>query len=73
MHSVSGTSKAGVKHRYYHCHAAKKMKSCEKKRITKAFVESTVIDYILQMLDNAPIVNQIVDSCLRYRKEKTPL
>ena len=70
MQGVSGTSHTGAKHRYYHCHAANKMKPCEKKRVTKTFVESTVIDYILKMLDNMPIINQIVDTCFDIQTRK---
>ena len=35
MSGVSGTSRTGIKHRYYHCCTAKKHKTCEKKRYNK--------------------------------------
>ena len=62
MNGTSGTSKTGVTHRYYHCHAAKK-KNCDKKRTNKAFIESAVLDYIMRMLDDMPLIDRIVDIC----------
>ena len=71
MSGVSGTSRTGVTHRYYHCHTAKKMKACHKKRIGKAFVEQIVVDYILNMLDNMLIVDHIVDGCYERQMRKS--
>lgn len=70
MQGVSGTSRTGATHRYYHCHAAKKMKSCEKKRTSKEFVETAVIDYILLVVNDIPLVNQIVDNCFDIQNNK---
>ena len=63
MSGVSGTSSTGTKHRYYHCYAAKSKKSCDKKRVSKSFVETVVVDYTMQILNDTPLVNQIVDNC----------
>ena len=70
MCGVSGTSKTGAKHRYYHCRIAKSKKTCEKKRIKKDFIESAVLDLALQILNNAPIVNGIVDNCYEIQLKK---
>ena len=63
MSGVSGTSSTGAKYRYYHCHAAKNKKTCDKKRIAKDFVETAVTDIATQMFEDAPLLNYIVDSC----------
>ena len=70
MQGVSGTSRTGTTHRYYHCHAAKKHKACEKKRTTKEYVETAVIDYILRVINDIPLVNQIVDTCFDIQTKR---
>ena len=35
----------------------------DKKRISKGSVESTVIGYIMDLLNNPPLIDNIVDSC----------
>ena len=69
MSGVSGTSKTGKIHRYYYCHAAKK-KSCDKKRVTKDFVESTVINHIMNMFKDKPLINQIVEGCYEFQTKQ---
>ena len=62
MSGVSGTSSTGKTHRYYHCLKAKQKKTCDKKRVSKELIESTVIDYALKLFDNVPLINRIVDT-----------
>ena len=57
MSGVSGTSKTGDVHRYYHCRNAKIKKSCNKKRISKDFIESLVFDATMQMLNDTSLFN----------------
>ena len=71
MNGVSGTSKTGATHRYYHCNAAKKRKTCDKKRIGKAFIESTVLDYILRILDDTQLVDRIADACFALQSQSS--
>ena len=70
MCGVSGTSSTGVTHRYYHCHAAKNKKTCEKKRISKSFIETAVLDYTLQIINEKILVNQIVDTCFELQQKE---
>jgi hypothetical protein len=70
MCGESGKSKTGVVHRYYHCHAAKTKRTCDKKRVGKSLIESTVIDFILRALDDAPLLNRIVDACYDIQIKK---
>ena len=64
---VSGTSKTGDVHRYYHCRAAKSRKSCGKKRIKKDVVEKIVLDYTLNLLDDSALINRIVNTCFELQ------
>ena len=70
MSGVSGTSKTGTKHRYYHCNRAKKKKLCDKKRIRKDLIEDFVVDYTANMLNDDSIVKHIVDSCYNFQMNK---
>jgi len=70
MSGVSGTSSTGTKHRYYHCFVAKKKKTCDKKRISKTFIGTVVVDYTMQMLNDTKIVNQIVDNCFKLQTKE---
>ena len=63
MSGMSGTSKTGAKHRYYRCHAAHKVKTCNKKPVSKDFIETSVVDLAMQVFDDKPILNYIVDNC----------
>ena len=74
MNGVSGTSGKGKTHRYYQCHAAKKLRTCDKKGANKDLIESLVIDYIMRMLNDKVLINQIVDTCFELQlKQNTVL
>jgi hypothetical protein len=70
MCGESGKSKTGAIHRYYHCRAAKIKRACDKKRVGKEFLETTVIDYILRVLDDAPLLKRIVSACYETQLNK---
>ena len=38
-------------------------KMCDKKRVNKNFIETAVIEIALWLLNDAPILNYIVDGC----------
>ena len=63
MSGASATSRTGKTHRYYQCHAAKKAKTCKKKHTPKDFIETAVVDIALRLLNDAPVLNYIVDGC----------
>ena len=71
MCGVSGTSSTGAKHRYYHCRTAKMKKACEKKRILKDFIETAVTDITMQLFDNMPLLNRVVDNCYALQNQKS--
>lgn len=70
MSGVSGTSKTGEVHRYYHCRNAKIKKSCSKKRVSKDFIENIVFDATMQMLNDTSLINQIVDTCYEMQNKE---
>lgn len=70
MSGVSGTSKTGDVHRYYHCRNAKIKKSCKRKRISKDFIENLVFDATMQMLNDTSLINQIVDTCYEMQNKE---
>ena len=63
MAGVSGTSKTGITHRYYHCRAAKIKKICDKKRIQKDLIENIVLDCTINMPNDEKLIDRIVDTC----------
>ena len=71
MAGVSGTSKTGAKHRYYHCNRAKKKKLCDKKRIRKDLIENFVIDYTVNLLNDKSLINQLVEVCYSLQTNKS--
>jgi len=74
MSGVSGTSKTGEVHRYYHCRKAKSKKTCDKKRVQKDLIEDIVIDYTMNILNDYRLINQIVNTCFELQsKENTRL
>ena len=74
MSGVSGTSKTGTVHRYYHCRKAKLKKTCDKKRVQKDLIENIVIDYTMNILNDDKLINRIVNTCFELQnKENTRL
>lgn len=70
MSGVSGTSKTGDIHRYYHCRNAKIKKSCKKKCVSKSLLENLVFDCTMQMLNDTSLINQIVDICYEIQNKE---
>ena len=71
MNGVSGTSSTGTKHRYYRCHSAQKYKSCDMKRVSKNFVESAVLSYTMQVLNDEEIVDKIATACYELQSQES--
>ena len=67
MSGASATSRTGKTHRYYQCHAAKRLKTCSKKHTPKDFIENAVVDLALRLLNDEPILNYIVDNCFELQ------
>ena len=71
MAGVSGTSKTGVTHRYYHCRAAKIKKTCDKKRIQKELIENIVLDCTTNMLNDEKLIDRMLTPVTSCSSETT--
>ena len=66
----SGTSKSGIRHYYYTCQARKARKGCEKKSLPKDYLESAVIDFVLDHVLTDPQINRVADAVMRLQQEE---
>jgi len=66
----SGTSKTGVRHHYYSCYHRKHDKACNKKSVSKALLEDTVISFVLDHVLSEPEINKIADAVLALQAEE---
>ncbi len=66
----SGTSKSGIRHYYYTCQARKARKGCEKKSLPKDYLESAVIDFVLDHVLTDPQIDRVADAVMRLQQEE---
>ena len=66
----SGTSKDGTKHYYYTCQSRKSRKGCTKKSLTKDYLESFVIDLVLDHVLSGDQMEKTADAILRIQEEE---
>ena len=67
----SGTSKTGVKKRYYKCMGRKHNNGCTKSMVRKEFLEQFVLDTIISILKNKDKMNNIVSGLLVEQDRRT--
>jgi len=67
--SGTGTSRT---YRYYKCARAKKGKLCDKKAVRKEWMEEIAIQKALGILENAELVNLLVDKLYALQGEENP-
>ena len=67
--SGTGTSRT---YRYYKCARAKKGKLCDKKAVCKEWMEEIAIQKALGILENAELVNLLVDKLYALQGEENP-
>ena len=67
--SGTGTSRT---YRYYKCARAKKGKLCDKKAVCKEWMEEIAIQKALSILENAELVNLLVDKLYALQGEENP-
>lgn len=65
----SGTSKDGTRHYYYSCQSRKARKGCQKKSVTKDFLERTVIDYVLDEILSDDRIEQTISVIMKKQEE----
>lgn len=67
----SGTSKTGVKKRYYKCMGRKHNNGCKKSMVRKEFLEQFVLDTIISILKNKDKMNNIVSGLIVEQERRT--
>ena len=66
----SGTSKSGVRHYYYSCQAHKARKGCSKKSTSKDWLESAVVDFVLDRVLSDAEINKTADAVMALQAEE---
>lgn len=65
----SGTSRTGNRYFYYTCQAHKARKGCDKKSLKKEYLESLVVDFILDNVLQDPEIERIADAVMKAQAE----
>jgi DNA invertase Pin-like site-specific DNA recombinase len=65
----SGTSKDGTRHYYYNCQARKARKGCRKKALTKDYLETRVLDFVLDHVLSDENIEQTVQVIMQLQQE----
>ena len=66
----SGTSKSGIRHYYYSCQAHKARKGCDKKSVSKDYLESAVVDFILDHVLADEQIEKTADAVMALQAEE---
>ena len=66
----SGTSKDGTRHYYYTCQSRKARKGCRKKSLTKDYLESAVIDFVLDHVLSDDNIGKTADVIMALQAEE---
>lgn len=66
----SGTSKTGTRHYYYSCQAHKARKGCSKKSTSKDYLESAVVDFVLDHVLSDEQIEKTADAVMALQAEE---
>jgi len=66
----SGTSKDGTRHFYYTCQARKARKGCTKKSVKKEYLESRVVDFVLDYVLSDEQIEKTADAVMALQAEE---
>ena len=66
----SGTSKDGTRHYYYTCQARKARKGCRKKSLTKDYLESRVVDFVLDFVLSDEQIEKTASAIVALQEEE---
>ena len=66
----SGTSKTGARHYYYSCQAHKTRKGCTKKSTSKDWLESAVVDFVLDHVLSDAQIDKTADAVMALQAEE---
>ena len=66
----SGTGKTGTRHYYYSCQAHKARKGCSKKSVSKDYLESAVVDFVLDHVLADEQIEKTADAVMALQQEE---
>ena len=66
----SGTGKSGTRHYYYSCQAHKARKGCSKKSVSKDYLESSVVDFVLDHVLADEQIEKTADAVMALQQEE---
>ena len=66
----SGTSKDGTRHHYYSCQSRKSRKGCTKKSLPKDYLESAVVDFVLDTVLSEDQIQRTADAVMALQEEE---
>ena len=66
----SGTSRTGSRHYYYTCQSRKARKGCQKKSLPKDYLESTVINFVLDHVLSEEHIHENADYIMALQAEE---
>ena len=66
----SGTSKSGTRHYYYSCQSRKSRNGCNKKSLQKDYLESCVVDYVLDHVLSDAQIKKTADAVMALQLEE---
>lgn len=66
----SGTSKDGTRHHYYTCQSRKARKGCPKKSLPKDYLESLVVDFVLDHVLSEENIGRTADAIMALQEEE---
>ena len=72
MSGVSGKGKGGGVYRYYQCVVSKR-KRCEKKPVSKDFIENAVLEATMKIFDDKALIRRICDACYELQNKESLL
>jgi len=69
MVGVCGTSATGMKYHYYSCNGQRK-RSCRKKPVRKAWIETLVLEYVVALVQDKELMDFIAENVWQYYMEQ---
>jgi len=66
----SGTGKSGTRFYYYTCQAHKARKGCSKKSVSKYYLESAVVDFVLDYVLSDEQIEKTADAVMKVQHEE---
>ena len=66
----SGTSRDGTRHYYYSCQAHKARKGCAKKSVKKDYLESAVVNFVLDVVLSDAQIEKTADAVMALQAEE---